>query len=1116
MTYSPRRNARTLKVAALAAAIAAAAGSAGAAPLSPFGSTDLLGASADSDTSVAPLRRAPTPFIILLKEPAAGGAQSPLARRADGSVDMQSNSARSYVEDLRGKQNRFLQDASTRIGRPLQAIGRKFQFQHAANGVVARITANEAMALAQDPRVARIVPMTMTRLNTDRGPALIGAPAIWGDGPSSPDSIFGTGFETPEVGGRGEGVVVGIIDTGLNFDSPSFAASAGGYTHVNPLGEGNYLGLCGPDGADNPAAPECNSKVIGAHDFVDALLADIQAFDPAASDGAGVEDENGHGSHTAGTAAGNPVTAELPSGPIGISGVAPRANLIAYDACYTTGSGQGSCLNVSLLAAVNQAVADGVDVINYSIGGGNDPWNDPISMAFLSANLAGTFIAAAAGNSGPFSASVGHVEPWVTTVAASTHGRGAFANTFSVTGPEPVPPALQDLVVSVAGDGAPMTAPIEGGLGYDAANELLCSAPAAGSLTGKIAVVKRGTCAFDIKVVNAQDAGASAMLLFNNVEAALNPSMPNAAIPVVVTPLSTGTAIASFVDANPGAEGRIDHPAKPLPNVADQVARFSSRGPSFMDQLKPDVTAPGVAIIAPVQGDAGAFGVYNGTSMASPHVAGAAALLRQQQPGWSPEQIKSALMLTAKTEMTLEETGGVAGPLQRGAGRIQVDQAVSPGLLLDESSINYNLADPAFSDGFPDTLNVASFNLNDCVGACSWERRVQNVSGRTVTWTASVDGVPGSVTPAQFTLAAGASQTLSLEIGANDVALDTLVDGQVVLTPDDAGLPVLHMPVVLHAAPPALSLSADALQIDVVGGETASVDLDIGNVGNGSIDWSDHAGVQQVPTVYQPRSTNNGLVSASFTTGTSAVVADDFTLSLDATIQSIDVDGFFWSPYYLSFMTDFAASLHWEIYADAAGYPAGGPGVVGGAAPVWSHTAALVDGEAPGVTPGIPMTLDLAAAGVATPTLTPGRYWLVAYPEFTNSPSEGGQFWWYRFIGATQNGFSAKSTNTEPAFGGTPGAAAWTDINQSWSGHYDAAMVVRAEQDCGAEWLSLASAGGSVGTAQSSTVAVNVDATALTAGEYVAQVCLQTSDPDHPWVLLPVQVTVSAPPAPAS
>src|SRR5690606_10707727 len=103
--------------------------------------------------------------------------------------------------------------------------------------------------------------------------------------------------------------------------------------------------------------------------------------------------------------------------------------------------------------------------------------------------------------------------------------------------------------------------------------------------------------------------------------------------------------------------------------------------------------APGVNIIAPVAGDADAYGVYNGTSMAAPHVAGAAALLRQQQPGWSPEQIKSALMMTASTQMVLQESGEPAGPLQRGAGRIRVDEAVSPGLLLDEPAMNYNLAD---------------------------------------------------------------------------------------------------------------------------------------------------------------------------------------------------------------------------------------------------------------------------------------------------------------------------------------------------------------------------------------------------------------------------------------
>src|SRR5690606_29267742 len=149
------------------------------------------------------------------------------------------------------------------------------------------------------------------------------------------------------------------------------------------------------------------------------------------------------------TAAGNRRDVVFDGAPLRISGVAPRANIIAYDACYTnTLTGQGLCPNVSTVASINQAIADGVDVINYSIGGGAQPWTEATSLAVPGATDAGIFVATSAGNSGPGPNTLGHLEPWTSSTAAAQHGRGAFGTLMSVTGPSPVPGGLQPLVVN--------------------------------------------------------------------------------------------------------------------------------------------------------------------------------------------------------------------------------------------------------------------------------------------------------------------------------------------------------------------------------------------------------------------------------------------------------------------------------------------------------------------------------------------------------------------------------------------------------------------------------------------------------------------------------------------
>lgn len=234
-------------------------------------------------------------------------------------------------------------------------------------------------------------------------------------------------------GYKGEGVVVGIIDSGINMGHPSFAAVGGdGYRHINPLGQGVYLGACDPSNPFHKPEIVCNDKLIGAWTFeATSVIANTDTGAPSP------HDEDGHGSHTASTVAGNVLTNISLNGAIvpQISGVAPHANIIAYDACGYISAGvyTPNCTGSALLAAANQAVADGVDVINYSISGGVNPWQDSVELAFLNARAANIVVSTSAGNSGPSASSVNHLSPWLLSVAATSHGRLATNQLQTIT-----------------------------------------------------------------------------------------------------------------------------------------------------------------------------------------------------------------------------------------------------------------------------------------------------------------------------------------------------------------------------------------------------------------------------------------------------------------------------------------------------------------------------------------------------------------------------------------------------------------------------------------------------------------------------------------------------------
>lgn len=1101
LPHSPASLRRLPLVAALALAVAT--------PVALAANPLVQGRAGDSSRVLrVPADRAVS-YLIQFKAPSLVAAEREGLLPASGGkrLDVRAAASVSYVETLRSAQHTFLQSAGKALGRPLATIGRPFEFQHAFNGVVVRVTSIEAEKIARMPDVAAVLPMRTVPVTTDRGPQLIGATNIWNgifDGVS--DRLFLGNFDLPSPWAtRGEGMVAGVIDTGLNFGHPSFAAvDENGYHFVNPLGAGNYLGLCGSATSPDWLA-QCNDKVIGAYDFVSALMPDILAEDPGAIDGPGPTDENGHGSHTASTVAGNPVMAQVPGGPsLHISGVAPHANLIIYNACYTTSSGQGSCAYASLVASINQAVADGiVDVLSYSIAGGSDPWNEAPSQTFLDALDAGIFIAAAAGNSGPSNGSTEHLEPWATTVAATTHDRGAFVNKLRVTGPAPVPPALGDMTVTIPSSSVPLTAPVSGPLAYNAADPLHCSPAAPGSYTGKIVMVRRGTCTFVNKVLNVEAGGASAVILANNAEAALNPTLDGTHIPVATILLSQGNSLANFFASAGSADVLLDYPAVATPEIPDQVATFSSRGPASLAMLKPDIAAPGANILAALNGDANSFGVLSGTSMATPHIAGAATLLRKMHPEWTPSEVKSALMLNSKNiGITVQPSGMPANAFDMGAGRVQADLAAISPLVMDETSYHYLRADPS-RNGQPSSLNVPSLGSDTCVGECSFVRTFRNTGSTAQSWTVSLDGVAGSVTPGTLALAPGASGSVSFKLDTNGQTQGAYAFGEVKLSPTD-GSRALHMPAAVFIDPFHLDLSPAQISVEVVAGETTTASFAVHNTGNAGLTWNLLSGTQPMPVVNQAPNTRDGLVSSLYADeNNGAFVGDDIVLDQPTTFHKLQVPGFLFANY-LDTVDMYASTLTWSIYADAGGKPVGYPG--DGTAPAWSLTLPV---NATGVTPASnSLDVDLDAAG-ASLSLAPGKYWLVAYPTFASHSVNGVDVIWFRFLLDTQTNGMGQTLNNDPTFGGTPGSTTWENLNLSWDGHYDAAMIGTADRLCTPSWATPSASTGAVGAGVTQTVNLAIDASSLAPGDYVGQVCVASNDADKPLNLIPIHLTVT-------
>lgn len=764
------------------------------------------------------------------------------------------------------------------------------QFTKALNGFSVTMTPEQAQQVSTLGSVVAVTRAKTYELLSDTGPKHIGADTIW-EGTATQNSMQY----------KGEDQIIAIIDTGINSDHPSFADVGGdGYDHTNPWGEGVYVGNCA-----DPAVAEfvaCNDKLIGMRSYA-SITDNYETMRPGWP--AIAEDYQGHGSHVASTAAGNvlkdvdyllPEAGENADGTVlkealfpEISGVAPHANIIAYQVCNANNdSGFRGCPGEALVAGIEDAIADGVDVINFSIGGADsNVWGDPIQLAFLSAREAGINVAAAAGNSGQACGAecfgmLDNSSPWLAQVAATTHGReiaidtavsyagfiddtlGSEVPLWSETGLSggSINPVETTGVVVWAKDYADING-VKDWNGYcvdeypaDTFNFFKDGTEIAGAADGSTNVfvicqrhvpTDPNANARTAKVANVKAGGADGFIMYNR-DGSQGTVPTQYELPSVHFTYDQWNGMYygyNHPDNTDGLEDWVDSFAelghmitinptvierRVNPDDADMLAKFSSRGPSYSNTeiLAPAMAAPGVNIFAAYSDEqpftATPFGqdfaAISGTSMASPHVAGAMALLRQANPTWTASEVQSALSMTADNVVKYHRLNNSSSDLgdaeiyRAGTGRINLENAVKSGLIMDETAENFMAANPD-NGGTPHKLNMPNLVNFSCAPECQWIRTVKATKDGTwsvtnddvINWSfdlrnqADQNGVSIEVIPREFSLKAGQSQTIVVKASIMDTQdwfsnSEVELHSNLIFTAQEADIPEAHWPVV--------------------------------------------------------------------------------------------------------------------------------------------------------------------------------------------------------------------------------------------------------------------------------------------------------------------------------
>ncbi|XP_049415490.1 subtilisin-like protease SBT2.5 [Solanum stenotomum] len=713
-----------------------------------------------------------------------------------------------------------------------------YSYTHLINGFAIHLTSDEALDILKNVEGVRAIyeDVKMKKLTTHT-PDFLGLPAgVW-----------------PKLGGpttSGAGVVIGMIDTGINPFHPSFLAQASnGAGRGTIVKSGKFKGKCVT--GDRFPETACNSKIVGAQYFARAATA-AGEFN-ASRDYASPFDADGHGSHTASTAAGNhqvPVIVNHFNYGYA-SGMAPGAGIAVYKAMYSFGGFMSD-----VVAAVDQAVEDGVDILSLSVGPASVPTGpsaflNVLEMQLLFATRAGVLVVQAAGNGGPSSTSILSFSPWITSVAASTTDRRynnsiVLGNGQSFSGSGLSPPTLSEVRFPLAAASDVCKGNTSSALlTVESCQE---TEPFIRTLVqGKIVIC---TYTFDFESEAAsiatvadtiQKVGAAGFVLTMDPDissekikgATMTLSVPG----LILNSMEASTALREYYNSNTlrsrsgraisfRATAKILDGRQASYNSQDPVvASYSSRGPDVnnalldtADVLKPNIMAPGSSIWASwspnSEGDqyikGQNFALLSGTSMATPHIAGIAALIKQKHPGWSPAAITSAMMTAAdvtngysSTPILAQQTNQLtpATPFDFGAGLVNPSRAIDPGLIfkatfkhyvlflcsvpgVDEMSVRraVGVGCPSKKKAWCSDLNTPSVTISNLVGSRNVIRRVTNVAGVDETYQVIVQeplGVSVSVRPRVFNIIAKASKHITFVLNATQTT-NTYSFGEIV------------------------------------------------------------------------------------------------------------------------------------------------------------------------------------------------------------------------------------------------------------------------------------------------------------------------------------------------
>ncbi|KAL7117566.1 hypothetical protein ACP275_03G079400 [Erythranthe tilingii] len=659
-------------------------------------------------------------------------------------------------------------------------------YRNGFSGFAARLSEEEAKSIAEKPGVVSVFRDPVLQLHTTRSwDFLKYQTALKIDATTSASSPSQSPYSS------GDDTIIGILDTGIWPESESFIDDDMG--PIPPYWKGKCMA-----GLDFNSS-NCNRKIIGAKYYTDP-----DAYDTP-------RDGSGHGTHVASTAAGAPVSGAsyygLAKGTA--QGGSTASRIAMYRVCV-----DGGCSGSAIMKGFDDAIADGVHVLSLSLGGSPGRPNfqtDPVAIGAFHAVEHGITVVCSAGNSGPSPASAVNVAPWIMTVAATTIDRDFQADivlggnkvikgggiNFSNLNKSTMYPLID-------GRSAKLSSNVNGD---DDAGNCIPGSLDDSKVKGKIVVCENKDESYEPrdKFEDLQQQGAIGMIVIDNDERQVATKYES--FPVAAVSEDDGAQILSYINST-----RSKAVATILPTVvvndykpAPSVAYFSARGPirGIQNLIKPDITAPGVSILAAWPSndlreavapgrDPPLFDILSGTSMSCPHVSGLTATVKSQHPKWSPSAIKSAIMTTAITtnnvhSLITTETGKRASPYDIGSGEISISSPLQPGLVYETETSDYveflcNLGyntdkiktiASAVPEGFSCKNNVSNpdeiSNMNyPSIAVSNLKKNVSKTANRTVTNVGEEDST--------YTVSVEAPDELSVEVVPNKLVFSKNVE----------------------------------------------------------------------------------------------------------------------------------------------------------------------------------------------------------------------------------------------------------------------------------------------------------------------------------------------------